>query len=300
MNKKVLAGGLALGALALLIEDKPKKRGNLGTTQDMAIPLDEGPNGGSGDSFAHSLPENPGPQREALILSAVISGDAMIRWSSVVSQEAGHEAIIPVLARALSIGPVGDSWRIICTYPTAQHIANELGAVMLTPKVADLIFLQCDLQLTPLNRPAWVTDGTMAKTSRSIEQSLALDSKVPLDDAGLVANEGKHWVNCGRLYQPMGFHGWDSPAGHLGSKHNGPNYGWNMPPSGKPLQSVGLAHDFGHSDYSQMVVLMSDTIFVDNEAMKTADVLKDPILSKLLSNEGPLPSAVHPDLIGVS
>lgn len=274
-----------------------------GTTKDMAtiLPADEDPAiGASGESFAHSLPENPGPQREAKILSAVISGDAMIRWSFVSSSSKGRSCTIPVIARAISIGPPGDSWRIICNYATAQHIANELECYLLTPKVANLIFLQSDKQLAPMNRTLWVQDGSMAKTSRSIEQSKALDQLVPADDAGLVANEGKHWVNGQRLYQnTLGSANWNAPEGVLGSRHNGPNYGWNQKGSGKPLQGFGLAHDMSHSDYSQMLVFMSRTVVVDGVDIDAAEVLKDPHISDLLSDEGPLPSAIHPDLIGI-
>lgn len=256
----------------------------------------------TGSAFARSLPKGPGRERESLIMGAVGAGKAKIRWGFVVNRtKDGREFVLPVLSRVLAIGTSADALRVEVNYLTCQRIADLLDCHLCTPKVATMIFQQAVTKVDPQNHPSWVTDGTMANTNRMIEQSALLDSLIAPESTELVANEGKFWVITQRFFKPLGnpgmpsFDNWDKPAGTVGSKHNAANFGF-FQRNGVPIQSVGLAHDMSHTDYSQYVTLMSQRCFVGDVEMATADVLKDPNLCDVLSDEGPLPMAIHPDL----
>jgi len=66
------------------------------------------------------------------------------------------------------------------------------------------------------------------------------------------------------------------------------------------FQPIGLAHDRHHVDYSQLCTFMGRMILVDGALRDAADVVQDPELAPLISDEGPMPGLVHPDLLGVS
>jgi hypothetical protein len=51
---------------------------------------------------------------------------------------------------------------------------------------------------------------------------------------------------------------------------------------------VSLAHEPSFADYSQGVRLVHPMMTVDGTSMAVRDVLADPVLHPLLSNEGPV------------
>jgi hypothetical protein len=59
-------------------------------------------------------------------------------------------------------------------------------------------------------------------------------------------------------------------------------------PDGRPIQGLYAGHVDWYVDYSHGIRLMSNEVMVDNQPMLTAEVLKDPDLCGLLSNEGTL------------
>jgi hypothetical protein len=67
-------------------------------------------------------------------------------------------------------------------------------------------------------------------------------------------------------------------------------YGWHRS-DGKPIQSLSTVHGARYADYSHGVRLVSQTLFVDGRPARLLDVLADPQLGPLLSDEGPLPQA---------
>jgi UDP-galactopyranose mutase len=55
--------------------------------------------------------------------------------------------------------------------------------------------------------------------------------------------------------------------------------------AGHPIQPVYAGHVDWYVDYSHGIRLVHRTIYVNNKAMDYRDVLKDPELKQLLSNE---------------
>ena len=58
---------------------------------------------------------------------------------------------------------------------------------------------------------------------------------------------------------------------------------------GAPIQPLSTVHGACYADYSHGIRLVSETVVVDGKNRSVYDVLKDPVLSKVLSDEGPIP-----------
>jgi hypothetical protein len=65
-------------------------------------------------------------------------------------------------------------------------------------------------------------------------------------------------------------------------------YGWHRL-DGAPIQPLSTVHGACYADYSHGIRLVSETVLVDGAARSVYDVLSDPVLSGLLSDEGPIP-----------
>jgi hypothetical protein len=62
-------------------------------------------------------------------------------------------------------------------------------------------------------------------------------------------------------------------------------YGWHQP-NGKPVQPLSTVHENSYADYSHGVRLVGGTMVVDGVERPLAEVLQDPELAGLVSNEG--------------
>lgn len=238
--------------------------------------------------------------RNEYILDKVKRGEFYVDWVPITSTIGGNTATFFVTGDALKV----DGVRVTVDAKTEQKIADALGANLLTPKLADLIFLQSDIRIAPISQQAWVQSGTMATTPHMIEQSQAVDRAIEaaagsLDAAKnkIVSTVGKHWVVTNELMRAK-------PG-------RAQNYGWHMvgsggeaavtnsidPKTGKPLrviQGPWMAHDFMHTDYSQNVVLVANKALLNGNTVDLETILKDPKLAALASHQGPLVSLRQP------
>jgi N-acetylmuramoyl-L-alanine amidase/Putative peptidoglycan binding domain len=224
-----------------------------------------------GSKFIATLPEAPGPARERAILDAVRAGAVRVDWATVTSAWGGHVAEITVSADALAVGDSEDWVRVSLSHTAAQHAADTFSALLPTTRISDLIFEQAQVRLSPCLQRA---DGAMANTSRMLRHHEEIEGKRG-GRTGLIATVGKDWVTTNRL---------------AGRPDRAANYGWHdhRARNGKPWQPLGLAHDRSHVDYSQVVRLVRREVRVDGEVRDLVEVLGDPALAGLVSNEGPI------------
>jgi hypothetical protein len=204
-------------------------------------------------------------QREELIVAAVAGGaiDAP-EWTTIVSNYQGRRAEIQVTTDALTILGV----RFDVTAEGAQRIADQLQAILPTPRILQLIWEQADVRLAPCTLPS---DAEMASTARMIVHSKCVDERIA-GRKGLIVNVGKHWVLTNRI----------------ATKRNlAANYGWFMK-GRRPIQTVGTRHDTAHTDYSQVLRLVRPVIRVDGREVDIRNVGRSPDLWGLVSDEGPL------------
>jgi len=233
-----------------------------------------------------------GPAREAWILQAVLDGKAEYSFTPIIGACIGHKGTFQVFADALKI----DGIRIILSAETQQKIADALDCLLLTPKLADLIFLQSDAILDPM--PRAIGDGShMSDTQWMIDQSQDIDKALAKFSSkpALPSTLGKHWCIDESLAKlPVG------TACNYGWHFRGPNFQgitgeitasqakWTNGSFIRLIQGRGTRHDMHHSDYSQNCILVARKCEIDGVEMQLDDVLKDPVLSTIVSHQGPM------------
>lgn len=241
------------------------------------------------------FPANPSA-RHAYILDRVRQGQYYAQWVPLTVREGGNTATFWVLGDALKV----DGIRVIATAKLEQQIADALDASLLTPKLADLIFVNAKVRLDPILR---TPDATMDATDTMIRQSLALDQATGGCTDCLVSTVGKHWtISNGLLAKPgmaenYGFHYWRGqkklPSDSL------PVIGDTTDSAGRHVylhQGQGWRHNAGHSDYSQNVVLVSNWATLNGKKARFQDIATSPEFASLVSHEGPLQVLRQPDV----
>lgn len=236
-------------------------------------------NGGmarTGTEILSDLPEEHGPAREQAILEAVEAREiAPLRWVDVKSTVAGHAATLRVLEDALRLGTAEDSFRVTVSPRTEQQIADMLRASLQTRKIVNLVWDQAAVRVTPSVLPP---DAFMGRTTRMKRHHDLVEMK-RAGRPGLIENVGKHWVLSNRI---------------ASLSSTAANYGWfdtgapDVENGYRLWQPLGIKHNLEHCDYSQVVRLVQSQAIVDGETMELAELLRDPLLSALVSDEGPL------------
>jgi peptidoglycan hydrolase-like protein with peptidoglycan-binding domain len=233
-------------------------------------------------NVAALIPEQATEAREAALLALVEQGQSVLHdWTTLSVSGAGHVIELSVSADALRLGDETDSVRITVNATTAQQIADHFDALLLTPLVSDRIRAAAAVVLEPATQPA---GPTMATTARMVEHSRAVDARRAAAGGApgsLTATVGKDWVLTNRLW---------------GLPDRAANYGWHtssaayaaVTPALHVLQPLGIAHNRFHVDYSQTWRGMRRSCRVDGEVRDLVEVLRDPVLSRLVSHEGPL------------
>jgi hypothetical protein len=252
------------------------------------------------------LPEENNKEREEKLIKFIESGLYIgPKLIKIKSEWNGHTATISVMSDALMIGQEDDFLRINATMEGEQKIANTLQLSMITPKIADLIYFNSDVQIEP---SILTPDSKMSNTSRMIQHNDAVSNKIKEHfknsitnedigcfKPGLVANVGKDWVLSNKL---------------SGKRTLAANYGWHTKskpnpknPSSGPFrcraggyiwQNIGTRHDIKHVDYSQVVRLMSEDIVVDGKFVKFYDIALNQETYGLVNYDEPLTVLKHP------
>jgi hypothetical protein len=216
-------------------------------------------------SVLEKFPTDHSKEREELIVQAVARGALdPPAWTTITSNYKGRRAQIQVTSDALTILGV----RFDVTAEGAQRIADQLHAILPTPRILQLIWEQAEVRIDPCTLPA---DAQMASTARMLQHSECVDQRIA-GRKGMVANEGKHWVLTNRI---------------AGKENLAANYGWFVK-GRRPVQTVGTRHDTAHTDYSQILRLVKPIINVDGRDLDIRHVGRSPELWGLVSDEGPL------------
>jgi len=241
-----------------------------------------------GTTFAATLPEGSCSAREALVLKAVEQGYEFVGWSTIVSIYQGHRLEIQVSTDVLRIGDHEDSVRVAVTCRTMQLICDQLGCIMPTAKISDLIWQQALVKLSPHSQ---TPDSYMADTSRFVEHSDEVERELA-GQQGLAAPIGKDFVLCKRLWA---------------KKTHCANYGWQTKYSRfrgviwgvRVSQPLGLCHSVDYTDYSQFCRLVKRSAVLDGKSVDLGEIYTDPQLAQLVSHEGALPGDRHPGVSAV-
>jgi hypothetical protein len=211
------------------------------------------------------------------VLDAVTSGEAAPDYAELNVSGGGHDMTLLVFADALKVQGI----RIAVSATLEQQIADALGCLLLTPRLADLVWLARARTLLPI--PGDVVARTDRQESAAIDAALG-DAPGP---SQIVQTVGKHWVISNALLTHPGRaenYGWHFP----GATWGGQSWESAVTPGLRVVQGQGWAHDPTHLDYSQTCVLVHRACRVDGADRDLVDVLQDPALAPLISHEGPL------------
>ncbi len=155
---------------------------------------------------------------------------------------------------------------------TAQQIADKLDCTLPTRKMVDAIYAAAEVKLEPSPIPpsaAMTTVPIFAQHNETIRaQRMALTNLFPL--GALVAGHKKDVVISARL---------------ASATNKVAIYGWHRT-NGVAIQPLYLGHVSWWVDYSQCTRLVSQTMLVNGEKKSVAEVLADPKLCGLISDEG--------------
>lgn len=262
-----------------------------------------------------TIPADAGAERDAAILDAVRAGHYVpITWCALEVVLGQLHALIGVSSDALRIGEEGDAIRVPVSARLSQQIADELSihhdlpCHVPTAFLDDLAWNQAATRLPPhpmTQTPAGV--AIMGKTSQSAAHSAWIDQAAAAAghvEGHLLRNVGKTWINWSDLW-------WRADGGSKGI-----NYGWHTAQpllispghytgpactsrGGYVIQPPGDFHNDLHSDYSQVLTLVSeDVLLIDHGtgeqgSVSLASIATDNDLCGLVSHAGTVPMR-HP------
>ena len=234
----------------------------------------------TGSQFAQSILNMESEQRERSIREQVLSGNLPDFLRKLVPVELRYElpggrpltATIFVTPDYLAIGSDDDFLRIPMNLYTAESVASRFGFILPTKKMVDAIYAQSAYHLKPQPMTAGpqMRSTEYYRTHNHMIQEQLNARGVPLGE--LISGHKKDVVVSNLLA---------SNEGRIAI------YGWHRA-VGQPIQPLSTVHGAFYADYSHGIRLISDVVLINGEPKSIYDVLRDPLLSKILSYEGPV------------
>jgi hypothetical protein len=229
-----------------------------------------------GSQFVKSLEGLNLDDREAAIFREIVGGNfpEFLRDFKLVPIQDGLTtggkevtAALEVMPDYLAIGSNADFVRMPMTPQTAQRIADRFKCTLPTRKIVDEIDRFAELNIAPHpmteNREAI---ATFAEHSKIIEQERG-DKPLGL----LLVGGKKDIVLTPRIFE---------------KPQRLAIYGWRQL-NGKPIQPLTIVHWNRYVDYSHGVRLVRNrVVYEGKETVKISDLLADPKLCGLVSDEG--------------
>jgi hypothetical protein len=234
----------------------------------------------TGSQFAESVLNMDRHQREHTILDQLADGNlpsflrklVPVKLSSELAGGKTLSATIFVMPEYLAIGSDSDFLRIPMNLHTAMAIADRFGFVLPTRKIVDAIYDQSSYHFTPQPLPAGpqMTSTEYYRKHNAMIDKQSQDRGFPL--GALVSGHKKDVVLTNRL---------TTHPGQIAI------YGWHRT-TGAPIQPLSTVHGAGYADYSHGIRLVAKMAMIDGKLRSVSNILHDPTLSKILSDEGPI------------
>ena len=240
-------------------------------------------NAPTGKQFLERISGLDLPDREKEISAQILAGNVPnslrqlcpVQVTNVAANGRTNRATFYVAPEYLCVGSDEDYFLTPITPQTAQTIAEALKCSLPTRQMVDAIYRNALVKLAPspiLPSPAMTTIPVFSNHNFVVFQQRKLHlTDQPL--GALVAGHKKDVVICADLTNSPG---------------KVAIYGWHKP-DGQPIQPLYLGHADSWVDYSQCIRLVSQRAMVNDRALTLSEVLADPRLAGLLSDEGPLP-----------
>lgn len=248
-------------------------------TGEMHIPPRRA-NAVSGPAFMQMISDMSFAEREELIYKEISRGNIPNFLRQLVEIESSfkdaegnsHTVKYKVMTDYLSIGSDEDFCRIPIGPKPAQKIADLFGASLPTKKLVDDIYKNAEVRLEPqFYKPS-------GNQNEKIEQFVIHNNDIEQQrisvgggQGELIAGIKKDVVISNKIFDP-------ARPNHVVI------YGWHKL-DGSPIQPLTNIHINSYVDYSHGVRLIRDKILINKKEYSIEDVLKDPVLFKLLSDE---------------
>ena len=234
----------------------------------------------TGSEFAKSIWNMSPRKREQAILDEILQGDVPSFLRKLVPVDLRYQppggkpirATIFVLPDYLAIGSNKDFLRIPMNFETATAVVDRLGFVLPTKKMVDAIYSQSAFHFAPQPMPAGPQMRSTAYYERHNELIEEQAHSRGIPEGALVSGDKKDVVLTNRLARI---------SGRIAI------YGWQLL-TGMPIQPLSTVHGACYADYSHGIRLVSDTAVVDGQIRSVREVLQDPSLAKVFSDEGPI------------
>ena len=236
------------------------------------------PGAEAGSAFMQRISGLPLAEREDEIFKAAASGNIPGFVRNTVSlhgefkDSSGiiHNVAFEVMPDYLSIGSDEDFCRIPMNPRTAQRLADLFGTSLLTAMLSDEIYDRAEVKLAPFN---YVPVGNANElVQKFVEHNEQIERQ--LSEAGgrhgqLVAGIKKDVILSVRIAE--------RPDRVV-------IYGWHKS-DGKPIQPVYSGHVWWYVDYSHGIRFINNQVIINGKPALFTDILKDPVLYKIFSNE---------------
>lgn len=234
----------------------------------------------TGSQFVDLVSKMDEHQREQVISEQLLKGNLpnfLRKLKPVKLQQRSKNgrllsATIFVTPDYLSIGSQADFIRVPMNYSTARKVAAQFGFILPTRRVVDAIYNQSENHFTPQPLPPGPQMRSIGYYQQHNQKILQQRYSHGIALGELVSGHKKDVVITNRLRRK---------SGRIAI------YGWHKA-DGIPIQPLSTVHGAGYADYSHGIRLVSEKVLIDGELHLVYDILKDPELASLLSDEGPM------------
>jgi hypothetical protein len=241
----------------------------------------------SGTQFITKITSLDLQPRENEIFTQIISGNvpnflrhfSPVHVTNVANGKTNHATFF-VTPDYLAVGSDDDYFLTPISPNTAQKIADVTGCSLPTRKMVNDIYAAALVKLVPSPIPpsAAMTTVPVFSNHNAIVKSQRAHYLKEFPLGTLVAGHQKDVVLSARLASAVG---------------NVAIYGWHQM-NGAPIQPLYLGHGARWVDYSQCTRLVQNAMTVNGTNTTIPQVLADPELSSLLSDEGLLSNPRYP------
>jgi hypothetical protein len=231
----------------------------------------------TGSQFAETIANIDRKERENAILGQLLSGnlpDFLRRPVPIrmVHRATNLTATIFVMPEYLAIGSDSDFLRIPMNLHTARAVAERFNCLLPTRKIVDSVYAESANRLTPQPLPAGpqMTSTAYYRTHNGMIDQQAETRRIPVGP--LISGHKKDVVLTNLLARRPGqiaIYGW----------HRG---------VGAPIQPLSTVHGATYADYSHGIRLVSKMAVVDNQHRSLSEIMQDPALANIVSDEGSL------------
>lgn len=228
----------------------------------------------TGEEFYQQAMTMQWKQRDSFALAAVMAGNipSFLRRAAAVhvavfdsATGKTNKATYFVMPDYLSIGSDENWARIPLTPITAQIIADSFHCFLPTRKMVNDIYEASEIKVAPV--PMYIyRDSTVTMW----QHHLIIEGQRK-GRKGLISGIKKDVVISDLLTRSS-------------KQHRVAIYGWHQL-NGKPIQPLYTGHVDWYADYSHGIRLVARKMKVNGEWMDYTDVMKHPVLRKLLSDE---------------